>query len=155
MGATSRALGTLVAVLAAAKGCDNGATGVDACRRIEDKRCQLVLGCPGVPVTDEDEVLACQNFYRDQCLFGVADGISPDNPQVEACLDALDRARRCQDAGTPIGSCADAPALAETLDPATTGCSLVLLPEKLAGCGFLRPAPPAPETTATTGGGSG
>jgi hypothetical protein len=132
---------------AAALHCDNGAVGVEACRQIEDRRCELVVGCPNVSIETEADVIACKSFYRDQCMFGIADAEQdPDDVAIEACLAALSKADACKAAET-IAACADPPALAAGVATSTTGCDLIQFPERLADCGFL-----AGETTTTSGG---
>jgi len=117
--------------------CDNGATGVETCRRIEEARCELVRGCPGAVQTDDD-VTACKLFYRDQCLFGIADAQQPDEVSVAACLAALEQARACVDANQPFASCSEAPALAADAT-SSEGCKALLTPQDLAACSFLHP----------------
>lgn len=139
--------------------CDNGATGVDACRSIELERCQLVVGCPGSPVEDDTDIEYCQVFYRDECMHGMPDGLDPDQGTVEACLEALRAARACWDSGLTLGPCVAAAEEAGTT-PATpisgvgedtTGCQAIQAPEILQACSFLDP----PEETAATGGAGG
>jgi hypothetical protein len=137
--------------------CDNGATGVDACRSIEDLRCQLVIGCPGSPVTTEDDVKNCQVFYRDECMHGMPDGLDPDQGTVDQCVNALQAARSCWDSGQTLGPCAIAAVVAGTTpaevvsgqSPDTTGCQAIQAPQILQACSFLQPS------TATATGGSG
>lgn len=103
------------------------------------------MGCPGVAITNATEVTNCQLFYRDQCEFGLADAVTPDAIQVESCLAAIGAARSCQDAAaagdtTGLASCSDAPILAANVAPASSGCEVILAPEKLQDCAFLAPA---------------
>lgn len=127
--------------------CGNDAVGVDACRRIEETRCELVMGCPGALVQTAEEVEECKLTYRDQCLYGIADSMNPDGPAVEACLDAIGRARACWNVGLTLGACYEmtvdggsvGPKLAPGVSSAETGCGAIMAPEKLDACGFLRP----------------
>ena len=139
--------------------CDNGATGVDACRTIEQERCQLVLGCPGSPVATDKDIEYCQVFYRDQCLHGMPDGLDPDQGTVEACVQALRAARSCVDSGLTLGPCNAAAEEAGTtpattvwgVSEDTTGCQAIQAPEILEACSFLDP----PEETGGAGGTGG
>lgn len=146
---TSLVLGASLLGASLLPGCDNGATGVAACRRIEEARCELIKGCDG-SLQSDDEVTACKLFYRDQCLFGVADGQAPDDVVVEACLKALGEARACETAGNDLASCSGAPQLrADSL--VTTGCMAVAKPEDLVACAFLHPS--VAQTGSAGGGG--
>jgi hypothetical protein len=132
--------------------CSNGATGVEACRKIENKKCELALGCANAPrVADEGDVTACKLFYRDQCLLGMADSADPTEVQTDACLAALDAAGGCK--GGALAKCAAAPKLVTGADPKLlSGCDVILANEKLADCAFLQPPP---GTTTSAGGGLG
>ena len=139
--------------------CGGGATGIAACRDIESKKCELLLGCPAVPIADANDVDACKLFYRDQCLHGLADSADPAPVAVSACLAAIDRAATCK--AEPLGSCATAPLLAAGQDAQKlTGCDAMLATEALADCAFLSPANGAggaggANTGAATGGAGG
>lgn len=129
--------------------CEDGATGIEACRAIEEKKCTLVAGCPGSAVQTDADIQACKLFYRDQCLHGIADSVEPDDASVAVCLAALDAAGAC--AEQTLSSCAGAPELAGGVDGSkTTGCEAVLASELLAGCGFLAPASGAEAGGATS-----
>ncbi len=121
--------------------CGTDAAGISACRQIEQHRCNIVAGCPGVSFEDTADVTACELFYRDQCLHGVADGVAPGDDQVAACIAALDQARSCQDASTTVADCASPPETAADVSPQSTGCDLLFRPEGLVACEFLLPAP--------------
>ncbi|MSP25882.1 MAG: hypothetical protein EXR75_12130 [Myxococcales bacterium] len=130
--------------------CDNGAVGVDACRRIEEQKCEALVGCPFVAIKDEGDVAACKLAYRDQCLFGIADAQSPDDVALEACLAAIRGASTCK--LEFISDCDGAPPLFTGSDPAkTTGCDATYAPERLEACAFLRP----PDGTGGAGGAAG
>ncbi len=145
-------IGCALGLGAAVTGCGTDAVGVDACRRIEQARCELVLGCPGSGVEDPQDVEDCQLYYRDQCLFGVADGVSPEGWMVEACITALGQARRCWDEGLTLAACqelaadggATAPATRAGVDPNETGCGALFAPDVLEACSFLQPAEEPP-----------
>ncbi len=147
----------LTAAAALLSSCDNGAVGVDACRRLEQRKCELALQCPNAPsIQSPLEVDACKLFYRDQCMFGMADVTStPDEAAVDDCITALEAARACHDQGLELASCSSAPEISAQLQVAT-GCEAVMAPQALVACGFL--APPVDDTSAggtTAAGGSG
>ena len=134
--------------------CDNGATGVDACQQIESKRCQAVVGCPGITITTQADVIQCQQLYRDQCLFGMADAADPDQRGIDACLAAIDAAAACKGSGA-VASCTAPPALSMD-DPAKVdACLLLIEPERLEGCRFLLPPEQQTTSTSTSGGSTG
>jgi len=111
-----RAAVCLVTLLClAAAGCGTDPQGVDACREVEQARCRRAPSCPemGIP---SDQVQACIEFVRDQCLHGLAVP-DPGTPIVEKCARAIE-------------------------DPATS-CALVAAPENIPDCAFLLASPPA------------
>jgi hypothetical protein len=128
--------------------CGTDAVGIDACRQIEQLRCELVAGCPTSPVQDQQDIDDCKMFYRDQCLHGIADGASPDGAMVDACLGAIRQARACWNEGLTLAACQTlaedggvvGPTPAAGVDPATSGCGAIMAPEMLEACSFLRPA---------------
>lgn len=158
------------AVLAAlAPACDNGAVGVEACRAIESKKCEIVVGCPGSTVVDEGTASSCKTFYRDQCLFGIADKVDPDPVQLDLCLAALDALATCKDAPT-LAECPTAPSVScpKTADGVTfegwcvsqtptdqSACGVILKTEHLDACAFLRPPPSAGAGVPASGGSGG
>lgn len=121
--------------------CGTDASGISACRKIEQHRCNIIAGCPGGSFNDTADVTACELFYRDQCLHGLADGAAPGHDQVTACIAALDQARSCQDASTTVAECASPPETAQDVSLESTGCHLLFRPEDLVACEFLLPAP--------------
>ncbi|MEM9693184.1 MAG: hypothetical protein AAGA56_11610 [Myxococcota bacterium] len=143
--------------------CGNDAVGVEACRRIEQRRCALALGClrdpdsgSGEPffrlVQNEDDVVQCQAFYEDQCRFGLANdslGGEPEPLLVDACLGALDAAATCQNES--LETCATADTIDTSAATSTRGCSLIFRPEQLTACSFL--IPPAEVVVTSAGGG--
>lgn len=149
------------ALLCGPAGCDNGAVGEDACREIEFARCRVVVGCPNSPVENEEDVELCELHYRDQCIFGVADAINPDQPAVTGCVNAIQQARTCWDGGQTLGACNTAaeeagqegPALVSGVDPNLSGCDAIMFPQILQACAFL--SPPAPEEEQGSGGAAG
>ncbi len=114
---TSLAIAALVAVATAvAPGCGNDAVGVEACRQIEDARCNRAVECSiplAAPPHRGDDVAACVKFYRDECLHGLASKNDPGTTKVQACVQAI----------------------------AAGFCSVVVAPESDPACAFLIPAP--------------
>jgi hypothetical protein len=119
----------------AGPGCGTEPVAPDACRKIEEARCELAPGCPGLNITDVD---ACKRFYRDQCLHGLAIAGDPGAPVVDTCVAALRIAAACT---TPDSGC-----VATTI-PVKSGCEVVARPELAKDCEFLIP----PATQASTG----
>jgi len=129
--------GALSAVALCVAHCGNDAVAVEGCRTIENKRCEAAMGCID-SIADDDDVTACQLFYRDQCLFGMAVTEDPGEPAIEACVAALDKAALCK--GAPLGECAEPPAVTASGHLERTGCYVILNPELLADCAFLLPS---------------
>jgi hypothetical protein len=129
-----------------AAGCGTDAKGVDDCRDIEEARCTAAENC-GL-VSDVD---ACQRFYRDQCLHGLA--VSPPSSTVlKACLATIKSAGDCamNDAGdTKLNACEPTPSV--SAPKAKTACDLVTNPEYAVECSFLAPGEDA---GAVSGGGT-
>jgi hypothetical protein len=127
--------GGLVLALAPA-GCGSDAVGIDACRQIEDARCQASTACGYTA----DQVDACNLFYRDQCLAGVenADAGTPADTTVSACVAAIQAAGACAKAGAKtIDGCAGAKLL-DGADHTRTPCELIQAHvEDLAACAFV------------------
>lgn len=132
--------------------CSNGATGVEACRNIEQKKCELLVGCPNLqnPI-DEDHVNACKLFYRDECLLGMFNSVDPNDAETNECLAALDAAATCK--GVKIDACQGAPKLSAIAPAPGTmqGCDLLIAPQNLQGCAFLV----SPSDTSGKGGAGG
>jgi hypothetical protein len=121
-------------VLTAAGGCSKSAVGIDTCREIEYARCEAAPSCPKLfDVSDVDE---CKRFYRDQCLHGLAASDEPGDPEVRACVQAIEQAGRCAERGKSLAECGSL--LVESTDAKNT-CDLIGSPEKLAACAFLEP----------------
>jgi hypothetical protein len=125
-----------------AAGCGTDAQGVDDCRNIEQARCAAAKSCGTV-----EDVDACQRFYRDQCLHGLA--VSPPSSTVlKACLTTIQQAGMCaaSDAGTELSDCVD---VTQSAPQAKTACDLVANPQWAEECSFLAPG----EDAGTVGGG--
>lgn len=116
-------------------GCGPDAVGIDACRRIEQARCEAAVVC-GV-VSDVD---GCRRFYRDQCLHGLAAAEAPGEPAVRRCVAAIEAAASCEsdEPGTPLDECPDgAPATPLGSASVEVPCDVVLDPEAVQECDFL------------------
>jgi hypothetical protein len=139
--------------------CGTGAVGVDACRTIEEARCQLAPMCSPTMF----DVGRCTRFYRDECLVGIQDTTITDNnalaTDAQNCVAALNAIAACGagDAGcaaldlVPDASCADG-----GYDP-TSPCNVILYcPEVLGECSFVvQPADAGTATGTTTDAASG
>lgn len=126
-----------------ASGCGTSAVGVDECRDIEQARCRV-----GKPCGIANDVEACERYYRDHCLHGLA-AAPPAGASVAACVDVIEAAGACakEDAEASLEDCAGAPEARLGLQ---TACDVVLHPERAAECAFLTNVPPE-----EGGGGSG
>jgi hypothetical protein len=74
--------------------CGTDATGIEACRQIEEARCKKAPGC-GVNMNvpphkggASQDVDACVRFYRDACLHGMG-VVDPGGPATQSCVDAI------------------------------------------------------------------
>lgn len=120
-------LGFVGAVTAAVLACGTDPVGVESCRKIERARCENAPGC-GIdlshPVhrgdTPELSVAACNQFYDDACLHGLAAPSDPGNVAVDACIAAIN----------------------------TGDCSVVKNPETHPACSFLQPPAQTPAPAA-------
>jgi hypothetical protein len=107
----------LAAIVLVAAGCGTDAVGVQACRQIQEARCQQAPAC-GIALQppyhgNGSDVDACIRFYNDQCLHGLASGADPGQIAVNKCVAAINRA------------------------PAAGGCSVVLSPQTADDCAWL------------------
>jgi len=161
-----RLLGALGLALAAAAlgapSCGTDAVGVDACRRIEAKRCEVAPTCSA----DYKDVDACNDYFRDQCLHGIENADrSPSDADVKACIDAIAKAADCAKAGAKtLEACATHPLLVDNPSAATlTPCEAITkFPDLLAACAFVaKPVvdagvlPDAPSEASDGAGGGG
>ena len=119
--------------------CGSDAVGIDACRKIEELRCQIAPQCS--PGFDVDR---CTRFYRDACLNGLQNTNTSTDPNTlaQGCVDALNAAAACADGGgnslcpglalVPDASCTEV----SPSDP--TACNLIIhCPEAIAACSFV------------------
>jgi hypothetical protein len=152
-------LAALLAFGAAGSGCGTAAVGIDACRDIEHARCEAAQYCGRI-----DDVEACQRYYRDECLHGLAEGVEQPTPDmVEACVTTIERAGQCakEDRDARLTSCS--PEVSDDPRGAQTACQIVLLPEWASECSFLGPLGELPDPggdggqggTGPSGGGQG
>jgi hypothetical protein len=84
-----------LAVVVAGASCGSSATGVGACKSIEEARCKQVPNCPNVQVspplwfTTGSAVDACIRYYDTACLHGLAIGTDPGTSNLNACVAAI------------------------------------------------------------------
>lgn len=85
-----------IGALSLSSACGTDAVGVDACRKIEQARCENAPSCGislSMPVhrgtSPESDVSACTRYYDDACLHGLAASADPGNVAVQACVDAI------------------------------------------------------------------
>lgn len=126
--ASSGALSMTCAFLLAS-GCGSDAVAVEACRDIEQARCEAGRHCGLV-----DDVDRCKRFYRDHCLHGLKTDKTPGDPQVDECVAAIKLAGKCASEGVELlAECTDWKSGTEL----TTPCDVVRTPEKIELCDFL------------------
>lgn len=84
--------------------CTTGAIGIAQCREIEYARCEASVPCGVI-----DDVDACQRFYRDQCLHGIAGPNVPTTDQQSDCVEAIEQAGACaeDDAEGAFADCSE------------------------------------------------
>lgn len=141
-------------------GCGTDAVGIEACKAIEQARCEVAPVCEssadrlGVP---EDRVENCILHYRDACRVGVenTEATEIDQAQIDACVAAVQALGACQEAGgLAAGSCAGVE-LVDDADPLSSPCAVLKTPEKLRSCAFIQLAPKENAASSSTGGGAG
>jgi hypothetical protein len=115
--------------------CGTSAVGVDDCREIEKARCQAASPCGII-----DDVPACERFYRDHCLHGLA-APPPEGASVAACVQVIQAAGQCAEDGadTPLASCT--PRITAAAAGLKTACDVVQHPELTSECSFLLDVP--------------
>ena len=119
--------------LVSATGCGTDAHGVDDCRDIEEARCAAAKNCGII-----SDVPACQRFYRDQCLHGLAVA-SPGSVKVKECVATIRASGECALQGTDA-LLSDCPIVTTDAPGVQKACELVKEPERAAECAFLAPA---------------
>ncbi len=119
------------------QGCGPEPVAVDACRAIENARCDAGVACGFV-----DDAESCRRFYRDHCLHGLAAESSPGGQDVQACVDAITRAGACAE-GDPdqsVSDCLDGDRDIHVIDrDVESVCDVVRQPEGIRECEFLNP----------------
>jgi hypothetical protein len=133
--------------LVTASSCGTNAVGVDDCRDIEQARCKAALPCGIV-----DDVDACDRYYRDHCLHGLATK-PPAGASVSACVQVIQAAGRCAKGGadTALSDCSeDVPKPEPGLSKA---CDVVAHPERASECSFLLDEPPLTGVAGESAGG--
>jgi len=116
-------LGLLGLALGFAPACGTDAVGVEACREIENARCDRAPECQialTAPNPADDPVEACRRFYLDACLHGLQSAKEPTVAEKNTCVGALK-------AGA---------------------CEVVRFPEKAPECAFLIPPDTPPDSGA-------
>jgi hypothetical protein len=100
-------------------GCSSSVYGVEACRRIEEVRCQRAASCQidlsspaHDPVNPEADVANCARHYRDACVRGMAITREPGGGEIDRCVETLKVA----------------------------GCVSIRSPESEPACAFLNPS---------------
>lgn len=86
----------LGAVILAAPACGTDPVGVDECRKIEKARCESAQAC-GINLsqlkhadsTPATNVGACERYYDDACLHGLALSKDPGGVVVDQCVNAI------------------------------------------------------------------
>ena len=108
-------------------GCGSNAQGIDACKSIEQARCQQIPNCPDVSVsppiwyTTGSAVDACNRYYDTACGHGLSIGSNPSTSDVNACVAAIN----------------------------ANGCGVVASPQSDPACAWL--VPPADEDAGEAG----
>jgi hypothetical protein len=126
--------------LVSSPGCGTDAKGVEDCREIERARCSAAAAC-GI-VTD---VEACQRFYRDHCLHGMAT-LPPSPTAIDECVGTINSAGSCVSAGeqgklTPLSACVNENGALNAAPDVMYACELVEKPHLAERCSFLSTAP--------------
>jgi hypothetical protein len=133
--------------LVTASGCGTTAVGVDDCRDIEMARCRAGKSCGMV-----EDVTACERYYRDHCLHGLA-GKPPGATAVAACVQVIEAAGRCAE-GDPEARLADCdPEVTAARGGLGGACDVVAHPERASECAFLADLPDDDGSGGATGSG--
>jgi hypothetical protein len=129
--------------LVTASSCGTDAVGVDDCRDIEQARCRASAWCldaNGTPIVDD--VDACERYYRDHCLHGLA--VKPAaGASVATCVQVIEAAGRCaeRDPASTLTDCNATEAVTEPHPGFRLACDVVTHPERAAECSFLSDLP--------------
>jgi hypothetical protein len=127
-----------------AAGCGTGAVGVDECRDIERARCRAGASCGIV-----SDVPACERYYRDHCLHGLATK-PPSGAVVDTCVQVIEAAGRCasEDPEARLEDCQ----VSQQYWTVKTACEVVAHPELTVECAFLTDTPPEDDGSGGQGG---
>jgi hypothetical protein len=144
---------------AALVSCGTDAVGINACREVEEARCNAAPVCEGAGFN----VSACAQFYQDECLVGIENpsdaGDTALNGYGMQCATDIGTLAACIDAGKPIAACGvslvdggvecgDAGLEAG----APTECQiLTVCPELIASCNFIAISMSANGSACSTG----
>jgi hypothetical protein len=133
--------------LVTASSCGTNAVGVDDCREIEQARCHA-----GDPCGLIEDVDACDRYYRDHCLHGLATK-PPAGASVSACVQVIQAAGRCAEAGadTALSKCEEG--VTDSQPGLRTACDVVSHPERASECSFLLDMPPVSGSAGQSAGG--
>lgn len=121
--------------LVTASGCGTSAMGVDDCRDIQQARCRAGKACGIV-----DDVAACERYYRDHCLHGLAT-TPPAGTSVSACVDVIEAAGHCAESDPNIDLNDCDPGVTRRRQSLTLACDVVSHPERADQCSFLTDLP--------------
>ncbi len=117
--------------------CGTSALGVADCRDIEQARCRASASCldsNGAPLIDD--VPACERYYRDHCLHGLAIK-PPAGASVSACVQVIEEAGRCAKLD-PTSRLDECPKTVTAVQPKLVHvCDVVTHPELATECAFL------------------
>lgn len=139
--------------LVTASSCGTNAVGVDDCRDIEQARCRASASClndDGAPLIDD--VPACERYYRDHCLHGLAVK-PPAGASVAACVQVIEAAGECakSDPGSTLDDCP----VTDRRAGLTRACDVVTHPERATECSFLLDVPDDSGAAGQSSGGQG
>jgi hypothetical protein len=121
--------------LVTASGCGTAAVGVDDCRDIERARCHA-----GKPCGIVEDIPACERYYRDHCLHGLA-GKAPGATAVGACVQVIEAAGRCAESDPEIRLADCDPEVTAPHTGLSRACDVVAHPERSDECAFLADLP--------------
>jgi hypothetical protein len=88
-------LGFALALTPVAVACGSSATGVSACKSIEEARCSRLPSCPNIQIspplwfTSGTAAEACIRYYDTACFHGLEIGTDPGSTNVDACVSAI------------------------------------------------------------------
>lgn len=121
--------------LVSASGCGTSAVGVGECRDIEQARCRAGKSCGLI-----DDVEACERYYRDHCLHGLAVK-PPGGGSVSECVRVIEAAGQCaaENREARLSSCETK--VTNPRRDLVLACDVVAHPERATECAFLTNVP--------------